>query len=250
MFLSWQGVIRVYSRMTPFFSCFSEYVFVIYDAICDVNIETMIEEKKKLVFAAQAQRYAGAKLMCCSSGNLSWRVGDKAFVSGTGTWLSTLEPQEIAVCDIISGQSINNVRPSMESGFHFGILRKRPDVNVVLHFQSEYATVVACLKEKPENFNVTLEVPYHVGEVAVIPYFRPGSPELAEAVITAMKEHNAVLMSNHGQVVCGKDFDEVLERALFFEMACRIIVQSRMNYTVLNEKEVMDLQVHLLDKKS
>lgn len=250
MFLSWQGVIRVYSRMTPFFSCFSEYVFVIYDAICDVNIETMIEEKKKLVFAAQAQRYAGAKLMCCSSGNLSWRVGDKAFVSGTGTWLSTLEPQEIAVCDIISGQSINNVRPSMESGFHLGILRKRPEVNVVLHFQSEYATVVACLKEKPENFNVTLEVPYHVGEVAVIPYFRPGSPELAEAVITAMKEHNAVLMSNHGQVVCGKDFDEVLERALFFEMACRIIVQSRMNYTVLNEKEVMDLQVHLLDKKS
>ncbi len=236
--------------MTPFFSCFSEYVFVIYDAICDVNIETMIEEKKKLVFAAQAQRYAGAKLMCCSSGNLSWRVGDKAFVSGTGTWLSTLEPQEIAVCDIISGQSINNVRPSMESGFHLGILRKRPEVNVVLHFQSEYATVVACLKEKPENFNVTLEVPYHVGEVAVIPYFRPGSPELAEAVITAMKEHNAVLMSNHGQVVCGKDFDEVLERALFFEMACRIIVQSRMNYTVLNEKEVMDLQVHLLDKKS
>ena len=110
--------------------------------------------------------------------------------------------------------------------------------------------MVACLKEKPENFNVTLEVPYHVGEVAVIPYFRPGSPELAEAVITAMKEHNAVLMSNHGQVVCGKDFDEVLERALFFEMACRIIVQSRMNYTVLNEKEVMDLQVHLLDKKS
>ncbi|HJF71639.1 MAG TPA: class II aldolase/adducin family protein [Butyricimonas virosa] len=210
----------------------------------------MIEEKKKLVFAAQAQRYAGAKLMCCSSGNLSWRVGDKAFVSGTGTWLSTLEPQEIAVCDIISGQSINNVRPSMESGFHLGILRKRPEVNVVLHFQSEYATVVACLKEKPENFNVTLEVPYHVGEVAVIPYFRPGSPELAEAVITAMKEHNAVLMSNHGQVVCGKDFDEVLERALFFEMACRIIVQSRMNYTVLNEKEVMDLQVHLLDKKS
>ena len=138
----------------------------------------------------------------------------------------------------------------MESGFHLGILRKRPEVNVVLHFQSEYATVVACLKEKPENFNVTLEVPYHVGEVAVIPYFRPGSPELAEAVITAMKEHNAVLMSNHGQVVCGKDFDEVLERALFFEMACRIIVQSRMNYTVLNEKEVMDLQVHLLDKKS
>ena len=210
----------------------------------------MIEEKKKLIFATQAQRYADAKLMCCSSGNLSWRVGDKAFISGTGTWLSTLEPRKIAVCDIISGQSVNDVRPSMESGFHLGILKERPDVNVVLHFQSEYATVVACMKEKPENFNVTLEIPYHIGDIAVIPYFRPGSLELAEAVITAMKEHNAVLMSNHGQVVCGKDFDEVLERALFFEMASRIIVQSKMNYTVLGEKDVIDLQKHFLGKKN
>ena len=51
-------------------------------------------------------------------------------------------------------------------------------------------------------------------------------------------------------MVCGRDFDEVLERALFFEMACRIIVQSRMDYTVLSEKDVIDLQVHLLAKKS
>ena len=147
-------------------------------------------------------------------------------VSGTGSWLPVLPPEKVAVCDIISGQVENGVRPSMESVFHLGIFRNRPDVNVVLHFQSEYATVVACMKNKPLDFNVTLEVPYHVGEVAVLPYFRPGSPEL----------------SNHGQVVCGRDFDEVLERALFFEMACRIIVQSRMDYTVLSRKEVEDLR--------
>ena len=210
----------------------------------------MTLEEKKLIFTTQAQRCAGAKLMCCSSGNLSWRVEDKVLISGTGTWLSTLKPCQVAVCDLISGQVENGVRPSMESVFHLGIFRNRPDVNVVLHFQSEYATVVACMKNKPLDFNVTLEVPYHVGEVAVLPYFRPGSPELAEAVIEAMQEHDAVLLSNHGQVVCGRDFDEVLERALFFEMACRIIVQSRMDYTVLSEKDVIDLQVHLLAKKS
>ena len=51
------------------------------------------------------------------------------------------------------------------------------------------------------------------------------------------------------QVVCGKDFDEVFERALFFEMACRIIVQSGMNYTVLGSREVEDLREHLLGRK-
>ena len=174
--------------------------------------------------------------MLCSSGNLSWRVGDKMLVSGTGSWLPVLTPEKVAVCDIMSGQVENGVRPSMESVFHLGILRERPEVNVVLHFQSEYATVVACMKNKPSNFNVTLEVPYRVGGVAVVPYYRPGSLELANAVIEAMKDHDAVLLSNHGQVVCGRDFDEVLERALFFEMACREIEKRQKDYTVLSRK--------------
>ena len=170
----------------------------------------MITKEQIDIFVAQSHRYGDAKLMLCSSGNLSWRVGDKMLVSGTGSWLPVLTPEKVAVCDIMSGQVENGVRPSMESVFHLGVLRERLEVNVVLHFQSEYATVVACMKNKPSDFNVTLEVPYHVGEVAVVPYYRPGSLELANAVIEAMKDHDAVLLSNHGQVVCGRDFDEVL----------------------------------------
>ena len=195
----------------------------------------MITEENIEYFVTQAHRYGEA-------GNLSWRVGEKALVSGTGSWLPVLTGERVAVCDVVSGLSENGVRPSMESVFHLGVMRERADVNVVLHFQSEYATVVACMKEKPESFNVTLEVPYHVGEIAVIPYYCPGSPELAQAVIDGMREHDAVLMSNHGQVVCGKDFDDVLQRALFFEMACRIIVQSRGRYEVLGKKDVENLK--------
>lgn len=202
----------------------------------------MITEENIEYFVTQARRYGEAGLMLCSSGNLSWRVGEKALVSGTGSWLPVLTGERVAVCDVVSGLSENGVRPSMESVFHLGVMRERADVNVVLHFQSEYATVVACMKEKPESFNVTLEVPYHVGEIAVIPYYCPGSPELAQAVIDGMREHDAVLMSNHGQVVCGKDFDDVLQRALFFEMVCRIIVQSGGEYDVLGEKDVENLK--------
>ncbi len=202
----------------------------------------MITEENIEYFVTQARRYGEAGLMLCSSGNLSWRVGEKALVSGTGSWLPVLTGERVAVCDVVSGLSENGVRPSMESVFHLGVMRERADVNVVLHFQAEYATVVACMKEKPESFNVTLEVPYHVGEIAVIPYYCPGSPELAQAVIDGMREHDAVLMSNHGQVVCGKDFDDVLQRALFFEMACRIIVQSRGRYEVLGKKDVENLK--------
>lgn len=204
------------------------------------NIKTFLE---------QAHRYGASKLMRCSSGNLSWRVGNQAYLSGTGSWLENITEDKISICQIDTGQGDNDVRPSMESTFHLGVLRERADVNVVLHFQSEYATAVACLKNKPTNFNVVAEVPAHVGrEIPIIPYYRPGSPELAAAVTKAMKDRNAVLLTNHGQVVCGKTFDEVYERATFFEMACKIIIQTKGDYSVLTEEEIEDLEIYVLGK--
>ena len=201
------------------------------------------------IFLEQAHRYGASKLMLCSSGNLSWRVGNQAYVSGTGSWLENITEDKVSICQIGSGETDNDVRPSMESTFHLGVLRERPDVNVVLHFQSEYATAVACLKDKPTNFNVVAEVPAHVGRnIPIVPYFRPGSPELAAAVTNAMRENNAVLLTNHGQVVCGKTFDEVFERATFFEMACRIIIETQGNYTVMTEEEIDDLEVYVMGK--
>lgn len=193
-------------------------------------------------FLRQAHRYGADRLMLCSSGNLSWRLGDVALLSATTSWVPALTRDKISVCRVADGEPLNGVRPSMESTFHLGILRERPDVSVVLHFQSEYATVVSCMAKKPTNFNVTAEVPCHVGtEIPVIPYLRPGSPALAQAVVSAMRTHNSILLSKHGQVVCGKDFDEVYERATFFEMACRILVQSGGNVEPLTDAEVQDL---------
>lgn len=202
-------------------------------------------------FIAEAHRVGDAGLTVCSSGNISWRVGDEVLLSGTGSWVPSLPKEKVAICKLETGEILNGVKPSMECGFHLGVLRERPDVNVVLHFQSPYATAVACMQETPKDFNVTAEVPCHVGsEIPVIPYFRPGSKELAEAVIAGMKEHNSVLLRKHGQVVCGKDFDQAFERAMFFEMACRIIVLSNGNYTTLSKEEIDDLETYILGKKT
>lgn len=202
-------------------------------------------------FVAQAHRVGDAGLTVCSSGNLSWRIGEEVLLSGTGSWVPSLTKEKVAVCQLATGEVLNGVKPSMESGFHLGVLRERPDVNVVLHFQSPYATAVACMKNCPVNFNVTAEVPCHVGrEIPAIPYLRPGSKELAQAVVEAMKEHNSILLRKHGQVVCGKDFDQAFERAMFFEMACRIIIQSGGDYTVLTPEEIEDLDTYILGKKT
>ena len=195
----------------------------------------MITSEQIEKFIMQAHRVGDAGLTVCSSGNLSWRIGEEALVSGTGSWVPSLTKEKVAVCRVADGEVLNGVKPSMESGFHLGVLRERPDVDVVLHFQSPYATAV---------------VPCHVGsEIPVIPYFRPGSPELAEQVKAALKDHNSCLLRKHGQVVCGKDFDQAFERAMFFEMACRIIVLSGGRYEVLSQEEIDDLETYILGKK-
>lgn len=211
----------------------------------------MITDEQIGTFVAQAHRVGAAGLTVCSSGNLSWRIGDEVLISGTGSWVPSLEREKVSVCRLSTGEVLNGVKPSMESGFHLGVLRERPDVDVVLHFQSPYATAVACMKERPADFNVTAEVPCHVGrEIPAIPYYRPGSPELAHAVVTAMRNHNSILLLKHGQVVCGKDFNQAFERAMFFEMACRIIIQSGGAYTVLTPAEIADLDTYILGKKT
>lgn len=178
----------------------------------------MITNEQIEEFLKQAHRVGDAGLTVCSSGNLSWRVGDEVLVSGTGSWVPSLTKDKVAVCRLENGEVLNGVKPSMESVFHLGVLRERPDVNVVLHFQSPYATVVSCMENTPKDFNVTAEVPCHVGaEIPVIPYFRPGSKELAEAVIAAMKSHNSVLLQSMGRWFAEKTLTRLSKERCFLK---------------------------------
>lgn len=197
-------------------------------------------------FVDYAHRVGAAGLTVCSSGNLSIRHGDEVLISGTGSWVPSLTADRVSVCRFSDGEVLNGVRPSIESVFHLGVMRKRPDVGCVLHFQSPYATAIACRRDRPATLNFTAECPLHVGaEIPMIPYYRPGSPELARAVIDAMTSHNSVMLLKHGQVTCGKDFNQAFERAMFFEMACRIAVLNGDNVDPLTPSQISDLDIFL-----
>lgn len=200
-------------------------------------------------FVRQARRVGSYGLTICSSGNLSWRVGNEVLLSGTGSWVPELTADRVAVVSLADGSVLNGVRPTMESTFHLGVLRERADVNVVLHFQSPYATALACRKTLPDTLNFTAEVPLHVGDdIPVVPFLRPGSKELADAVVRAMANHNSVMLLKHGQVTCGKDFNQAIERAMFFEMAARIAVVNGDNVDPLTAAEINDLEEYFLGK--
>ncbi|MFH1038638.1 MAG: class II aldolase/adducin family protein [PVC group bacterium] len=194
-------------------------------------------------FVAAAHRVAEYGLVFCGSGNLSRRVDDDCMlVTAAGSWMVSLSIDEVAVCRIADGATLNGKKPSKEIGFHTAILRERGDVNVVLHFQSPCATTLACREPQVENFFIIPEIPYYVGPVALVPYLRPGSPELAEAVTAAIREHDLANLRNHGQVTVGRDFDGVIEKATYFELACKIILGAGGDVQFLSREAVADLR--------
>lgn len=202
-----------------------------------------ISEKCLQEFVAGARRIAEHGLVLCGSGNLSWRVDDEhMLITTTDSWMSTMAKDQIAVCRVADSAILNGKEPSKEIGFHAAILRERSDVNVVLHFQSPYATTLSCRERQVEDFSVIPEMPYYIGPVAWVPYLTPGSHQLASAVTSAMKEHDLAILRNHGLVAVGKTFDEVIAKAAFFELACKIILHAGEQLQFLSKEAIAELR--------
>jgi ribulose-5-phosphate 4-epimerase/fuculose-1-phosphate aldolase len=176
-------------------------------------------------FVEACRRSSKMGLQQCSSGNMSARLDDDiAALSASRTWLSNIKPAQVALCTIKSKQSLNNITPTVESNFHLGILQKRENANVVLHFQSPFASTIACSNNKNIDFNVIIEVPYYIGTPGWVDFYPPGSEQLADKVIEQAEKSQIVIMKNHGMVTFGKDYDDAIQKAVFFELACKIIL--------------------------
>ncbi len=182
--------------------------------------------QKKILELVKAAHIVDSKgLLACSSGNMSCRIDNETMLcTRTRSWLGRITAKDIVPCRIKDGSSLDKRKPTVEIKFHSGIMQTRKDVNWILHFQSPFATAVACMKTIPNLFIIP-EIPYYIGKIAIVPYLQPGSEPLAKKVIAAAKKHNLIIMRNHGLVTLGESFDEILQNAIFFELACSIVMR-------------------------
>ena len=164
-------------------------------------------------------------------------------IKASRSWMAELMAEDVAVCRISDGAALNGKTASVEIGFHSGLLRCRPDVDVVLHFQTPFATTLACRRDLEQiDFAVIPEIAYYIGPIGRIPYILPGSPALAQAVVATMKDHDLAVLANHGQIVVGKGFDDVIQKAVFFELACQIIVLGGQHIRALTPQAIAELR--------
>jgi ribulose-5-phosphate 4-epimerase/fuculose-1-phosphate aldolase len=159
-----------------------------------------------------------------STGNISVRVGERVWITPTGKSLKGLNPGQLA-CVGLDGANLNENRPSKEFPFHLAVYTRREDVRAVVHLHTLYSVALSCLDGfDPENPLPPL-TPYYfmrVAPLAVLPYFRPGSSGLAEAVGEAAPRHNCMLLRNHGVVCAGSTLSEAVDRTEELEQTARL----------------------------
>jgi 3-dehydro-4-phosphotetronate decarboxylase len=164
-----------------------------------------------------------------STGNISVRVGERVWITPTGQSLKALRPEQLACIDL-AGNTYNDNKPSKEFPFHAAIYRERAEANAVVHLHAGWATALACLDDLDEAEPLPPITPYYLMRVAplgVLPYFRPGSSELAAAVGRLAGRHHCLLMRNHGVICAGAGLSEAVDRAEELEATAQLYFRLR-----------------------
>ena len=170
-----------------------------------------------------AKRAQAEGLCKHKSGNFSERDASTGLVVITpaGVDREALTVADMVVIDLDAQvvESMSGLKPTSEALMHLRIYSERPDVVAIAHTHSMYATTFAVLGRPIPA--VAYEMTYlntTSARVPVVPYERPGTVELADAVAGRVHEADALLLANHGAVVVdGVSIEAAYLKAAYLE---------------------------------
>ena len=167
-----------------------------------------------------------------STGNLSFRHENKMYVTAGGTCFGTLSGEDFAVFDLETSTWQNERKPSKEWPLHRAFYAKSDTIGAVIHTHGPFAALWSCRKELDEDDAVPRYTPYlrmKVGQIGVVPYAPPGSPELFAAFEAALPCAEGFLLRNHGGIVAGRDLMDAFAAIEELEESCRTACFARLH---------------------
>jgi L-fuculose-phosphate aldolase len=153
------------------------------------------------------------------SGNLSARVDDVVYISPTKVPSYRVRVEDVSVVTI-KGDHLAGKSPSSEMPMHLAIY-KVTDSRAIIHAHSRFAVAHSCLGSDLQSPDV--EGTQLLGRIPLIPYARPGTNELAEAVSSGIKGFKGALLENHGLIAVGADLEEAYIVAEDIERAAQLV---------------------------
>lgn len=180
-----------------------------------------------------------------TSGNVSSRVPgtDTCLIKPSGFRFCDLDPEDFLLVDINTREVLNGTaKPSIETPFHTKLYQQWPEAGGVVHIHPKYCTILSILGKEIVLMGLDLfGAPALAKGVPLSRFAPPGSEELADNMVEAMKEHIACLMPHHGCTTIGKSIEEAAQNAKVLEALAQL------QYDVMLVGEPESLPQSMLD---
>jgi ribulose-5-phosphate 4-epimerase/fuculose-1-phosphate aldolase len=184
----------------------------------------------------------------CSSGNISVRMPDGGWlVTPTNASLGFLDPARISRLDA-AGNLVSGDKPTKEIPLHSALYETVAQSQAVVHLHSTHSVAVTMLPEVDPRAVLPPMTPYYLmraGQTALLPYYRPGDPEVADAIKGLAGRYTSVLLANHGPVVAGRDLEGAVFAIEELEETAKLYLLLRgANPRYLTPAQIADLRQH------
>lgn len=139
-----------------------------------------------------------------NGGNISVRVSPQ-YILCTPTLCSKadLREDDLSLVDLDNDLICGDRPQTSEILLHLEIYKAVPAAKAVIHCHPPYATAHAIAGVVPPG-NLLPEQEVFIGPVPLAPYETPGTHAFAQTVLPYVKNHNTILLANHG-IVCWAD---------------------------------------------
>lgn len=180
------------------------------------------------------------------AGNMSLRLPCGNYLATpTGSSLGRLDPARLSKVDI-NGNLISGDKASKEAQFHLAIYRANPSYGAIVHLHCTHLTALSCQQQLDANNCIKPFTPYFVmriGKLPVVPYYAPGSAQIATDLAALATKHRAMLLANHGPVCAGTDlFDAGDNMEELEETAKLMLLLKDQPIRYLSDDEVAELE--------
>lgn len=162
--------------------------------------------------------------VAANDGNVSVRLGDGTFLATpTGISKSFITPEKLvrinAAGEVVEGEE--GYRPSSEIKMHLRCYEQREDVNGVVHAHPPTATGYAVAGKSLDEYSM-IETVIAIGSIPLTPYGTPSTMEVPDAITPYLKEHDVMLLQNHGALCVGADVLTAYYRMETLELFAKI----------------------------
>lgn len=203
----------------------------------------MTEDKVRFELLKIVQSFSYSALTLGSWGNVSCRFQDSIAITPSGLSYDAMKKSDI----VIVGKSSKH-KPSSELFLHETIYDIRHDVNAIIHTHSIFASAFAV---SHKSLPVITEDGAALTEKKIIcaKYALAGSQKLADNVVKALGNNNAVFLANHGALVCGKSLRQTLLYAQLLEKMAKIyyLAKNLGDIKEINKKNLHKLRSFYFD---